>query len=329
MTITDYPSTTLLSTLERNIQKNLFPAPLPGAQAHGLSSSYSPAPTDDGSGERRRLGPGAVCVRGHKWGEAGFRRAPSRAGRCTHASDRLSARRPADSGPGGRNPASSSASARPLRRPAVETLSEDDDDDDDDDCAYDVVIATDCLWLEGQHRHLIESMVSFLAWSSPPPPPTAAAATGSETPGADRSGPPSHDNNSTRPDSRVAEMDGGPEIWITAGFHTGRHVIGSFLESVHAYDASSSSSSSSSSSPYHAPDERARPRKGSLAVRAIYEQDMHGATRSFEAVRPGEGLEERKKWVVVIVLGREDGQGGKGEGGERTAEGGQVKGVQV
>ncbi|KAI9748755.1 MAG: hypothetical protein M1815_002985, partial [Lichina confinis] len=254
-------------------------------------------------------------------------------------------------------PASAPAPPSRIQPPGVrvENLIEDDDDDDDDDDdgdgdndyddddddhAYDIVIATDCLWLEGQHEHLIESMILFLAWSPPTTTmttATTAAATGSETSGADHpGGAPNHDKaaKTVKENFQATESDEGPEIWITAGFHTGRHVISSFLASVQAHYSSStistttpifpSSSSSSSSSPSSSPcypsnqqprpregscpsNKRPRPRKGSLTLRTIYEKNMRGVTRSFEPVRPEEGLDERKKWIVVIVLGWGDG----------------------
>ncbi len=41
---------------------------------------------------------------------------------------------------------------------------------------------------------------------------------------------------------------------------------------------------------------------GRLKVEFIHEQDMQGRTRPWQEIRPDETLEERKKWVVVIVL---------------------------
>jgi hypothetical protein len=44
-----------------------------------------------------------------------------------------------------------------------------------------------------------------------------------------------------------------------------------------------------------------------LAVETIFECDMDGRTRPWARQRADEGVEERKKWVVVMILARKDG----------------------
>lgn len=209
---------------------------------------------------------------------------------------------------------------------------------------FDVVIATDCLWLEAQHERLLWSMRHFLSFPHEPstaslssssslssskqaqnPSSPAAPSSGREEPSSEQHGPDARAFRSTNP-STTGKSGRNPLVWITAGFHTGRDVIGKFLELVDALERGHDPKAG------HDPDrvdalerghavndhhgrneEEHRHGKGGdgkeggggkgLKVESIHEQDMQGRTRPWLQHRPGETLEERKKWVVVIVLG--------------------------
>jgi hypothetical protein len=73
------------------------------------------------------------------------------------------------------------------------------------------------------------------------------------------------------------------KIWVVAGFHTGRAIVASFFNTA--------------------------VRLG-LEIESIFERDLSAneedgeITRAWVPVREGEGLENRKRWCVVAVLGR-------------------------
>ena len=68
-------------------------------------------------------------------------------------------------------------------------------------------------------------------------------------------------------------------VWIVAGFHTGRAIVAQFFETAVAMG---------------------------LEIESIYERDVSSLDRRrpWEAVRAGEGPENRTKWCVVAVLKR-------------------------
>lgn len=114
------------------------------------------------------------------------------------------------------------------------------------------------------------------------------------------------------------------EVWITAGFHTGRNKVVDFLNTLNTITLETSSSSFTTSTTttvphshsHSHPDSRqdttppvaARDQQGKerharyLKVKRIFEMDINYQTRVWQEYREDEGIEERKKWVVFIVL---------------------------
>ena len=69
------------------------------------------------------------------------------------------------------------------------------------------------------------------------------------------------------------------EIWVTAGFHTGRAKLVAFFDTAESMN---------------------------LEVSHIYERDVNGRERAWKRERDGglEDITERKRWLVIAVLKR-------------------------
>jgi hypothetical protein len=84
-------------------------------------------------------------------------------------------------------------------------------------------------------------------------------------------------------DAEEAEEGEGEEgrVWIVAGIHTGRAIVASFFETALAMG---------------------------LDTESIYERDLNGeGRRPWEPIRAGEGVENRRRWVIIAVLKRSKG----------------------
>ena len=108
--------------------------------------------------------------------------------------------------------------------------------------------------MSDQHANLIRSLLWFLA-------------------------PPSSSPSSSVVNEK--EMDGG-RVWVTAGFHTGRHVVARFFD---------------------------KAAEAGFVVEDVWERDMNAdisvegeVTREWCPVREGEGPENRARWCVVACL---------------------------
>ena len=111
---------------------------------------------------------------------------------------------------------------------------------------FDRIICAECLWMSDQHENLIRSLLWFLA------PPSSSSS---------------------------GESSGG-RVWVTAGFHTGRHVVARFFDKAVA---------------------------AGFVVEDVWERDMNAeeeVTREWCPVREGEGPENRARWCVVACLRR-------------------------
>ncbi len=69
----------------------------------------------------------------------------------------------------------------------------------------------------------------------------------------------------------------GTRIYVVAGFHTGREKVAAFFDVVG---------------------------EEGLEVERVGERDADGVEREWRKEREGEGVMERKKWLVVAVLRR-------------------------
>jgi len=67
-------------------------------------------------------------------------------------------------------------------------------------------------------------------------------------------------------------------VWIVAGLHTGRAVVATFWDTV--------------------------VESGWLLVEKLWEMDVEGNEREWMRERKGEGVGERKRWIVVGILKR-------------------------
>ena len=99
------------------------------------------------------------------------------------------------------------------------------------------IVAAECLWMDGEHENLADSMLHFLS------------------------------------------RDVDAQVWVVAGFHTGRAKLASFFDTA---------------------VERG------LEISRIHERDVDGRGRAWERERDGgrEDVTERKRWLVVAVLKR-------------------------
>ena len=156
------------------------------------------------------------------------------------------------------------------------------------------ILAADCLWMAGEHRNLVASMVHFLA-------------------AADDDDDVDHDDVDDDDDAHCPhhedqyqdqDQDHGKnananananakkktaQIWIVAGFHTGRATLASFFEVAH---------------------------EAGLQVKHIWERDVQGNEREWvkeprkksqqqaQAQAEVEDIASLKKWLVVAVLER-------------------------
>lgn len=108
------------------------------------------------------------------------------------------------------------------------------------------ILAADCLWMVGKHQNLVTSMLHFL----------------------------SDDDDDDDGNEKKAQ------VWVVAGFHTGRTTLVSFFEVAH--DAG-------------------------LEVKHIWERDVQGNEREWvkepHKSRP-EDIATLRKWLVIAILGR-------------------------
>lgn len=308
--ITDYPSSTLLTTLRRNVARNLSPS----------------SPEDKATlAQRPILHPHAdVAVRGHQWGHI-----PS--------DDSSSA---IDGGVVETLTQESSSDfdlSQPPEAGAVSTRQDEHDEMfiNSRKGKYDVIIATDCLWLASQHRNLIRSMLYFLTHhhhhtrqarhtdQAHPVNREHQERSYSQEP------PTSHqqlahlDDGGVHDDDEAEHEDGVKDsgrVWITAGFHTGRYIIASFLDLITITKEADDIEDDQDLHIEGQVDQRkggaggggaegggggGKECKAELQVEFIYERDiMTDQCRPWKRHRSDEGIDERKKWVVVMVLKR-------------------------
>ena len=99
------------------------------------------------------------------------------------------------------------------------------------------IVAADCLWMDGEHENLTDSMLHFLS----------------------------------------RDMDA--QVWVVAGFHTGRAKLTSFFDTAVERE---------------------------LEISRIYERDIDGRERAWKRERDGgrEDVMGSKRWGVVTVLKR-------------------------
>lgn len=117
------------------------------------------------------------------------------------------------------------------------------------------ILAADCLWMVGEHQNLVASMLHFLA-----------------------------DEDDHEKNKENKKKKSKAQVWIVAGFHTGRAKLASFFEVAH--DAG-------------------------LEIKNIWERDVKGNEREW-VKEPDkrshraehEDIASLKKWFVVAVLER-------------------------
>lgn len=122
------------------------------------------------------------------------------------------------------------------------------------------ILAADCLWMVGEHQNLVTSMLHFLS-------------------GDDDGSNDDHDHE--KKNEKKKKKKQAAQVWIVAGFHTGRATLASFFKVAH--DAG-------------------------LEVKRIWERDVQGNEREWvkepDQSRPKEDIASLKKWLVVAILGR-------------------------
>lgn len=137
--------------------------------------------------------------------------------------------------------------------------------------AFTRIVCADCLWMSDQHDKLVQSLLWFLA------------------PFSSVSNPGGGGREEEEEEGKGKEKGG--RVWVSAGFHTGRHVVASFFDKVV---------------------------KAGFVVEDIWERDMNASeesggeevggvcevTREWCPVREGEGPENRARWCVVALLRR-------------------------
>jgi hypothetical protein len=138
---------------------------------------------------------------------------------------------------------------------------------------FDRIIVADCLWMPSQHENLTKTILTYLK----PDSPSSCAL-------------------------------------VVAGFHTGREVVRSFFEvALGEYEIPESHSGVTKESagievqgeqPCGGQKSNESDVKGRLLTAEIFEIDVDGLRRPWEAQREGETKDAAKRWCVVAVLVR-------------------------
>lgn len=139
------------------------------------------------------------------------------------------------------------------------------------------ILAADCLWMVGEHRNLVASMLHFLA---------------NDVDVDDDNFHHSHhedqdqDQDHENAKNENAKKKKTAQIWIVAGFHTGRATLTSFFKVA---------------------------QEAGLNIKHIWERDAQGNEREWsvkelnkksQQAEPDEDIASLKKWLVVAILER-------------------------
>ncbi|KAJ9612291.1 hypothetical protein H2200_003888 [Cladophialophora chaetospira] len=128
------------------------------------------------------------------------------------------------------------------------------------------IIIADCLWMPSQHVNLVKTVLHYLDDSDP-----------------------------------------GNCALVVAGFHTGRETVRNFLEIAtgdYTLLAAKVEEQEDTKGNSESEDTETKHVAGRLRAAEIFEIDVNGLTRSWEAVREGDSREAAKRWCVVAVLVR-------------------------
>ncbi|KIX10465.1 uncharacterized protein Z518_01548 [Rhinocladiella mackenziei CBS 650.93] len=130
--------------------------------------------------------------------------------------------------------------------------------------SFDRIILADCLWMPSQHVNLVKTTLRYLDSSQ---------------------------SNASCAYACACAL-------VVAGFHTGRGIVRHFFEVATGEWKDEEKTSSEADNE----DQELAEVQGKLKAVEIFEIDVNGSRRPWEAVRRGENKEQAKRWCVSAVL---------------------------
>lgn len=143
--------------------------------------------------------------------------------------------------------------------------------------SFDRIIAADCLWMPMQHGNLLRSILSYLKDANV-------------------------DSGSVIEDKIAA-----PCALVLGGFHTGRSVVGDFMELATGHRSGNGGKIVGEVGTRDGADvDEHADIRGRLKAAEVFEVDVHGMRRDWQPVRPYESKEQSKRWCICAILVRRE-----------------------